>query len=159
MKISRCLVAFAFSLACAGFSFAQGSPRDVAIIKFESAVSENLIILMAFACEQNDISAARFVHCKADGFFTVGFDQIFSAGFLETHDDVADDFQGIFGAWIVTGQDRKVAQTSRHFAHDWTFGAVFPAAAAEERDDAPFGVEFARRANEIFERVVGAPNR
>jgi len=73
---------------------------------------------------------------------------------LQTDDNVADDFQRIFQARIVVGENREVAQAARDFAHDRALGTVFAAAAAEERNDAPLGLSSRAVSNKILQSVV-----
>ncbi len=77
-----------------------------------------------FSSKEYNVAGFRFVHRQSDGFGAVGFDQIFAGGFLHSNYDIADDFQRIFLARIVAGENRQVAQSPRGFAHDWTFGAI-----------------------------------
>src|SRR5216684_9075818 len=81
--------------------FAQGAPRHFAVVKFERPVGDNLIILMAFSGQQHDVSAAGFLHGHADGLLPVRLDQVFAGGFLQSHDDVADNFQRVFAPRII----------------------------------------------------------
>src|SRR6266481_401632 len=48
--------------------------RHFAIVKFQCAVGENLVILVTLPSQQQDVSGARFVHRQADGFLAVGLD-------------------------------------------------------------------------------------
>ena len=52
-------------------------------------------------------------------------------------------------------KNRQIAQASGRFAHHRTLGAILPATAAEQRDDAALRIELARRANQVFQRIVG----
>ncbi len=79
----------------------SAAPAYFAIVKVNGAIRKNLVVLVAFACEQNDVSGARFFDGQADGLGAVRFDHVFAAGLLHADDDVADDFQRVFLAGIV----------------------------------------------------------
>lgn len=133
----------------------QGAAGHVAIVKFERAVGEDLIIFVTFSCEEYDVPGACFVHGETDGLFAVGLDHVFAGGFLHADDDVADNFQRIFATGIVVRKNGEVAEAARDFAHDRALGTVFAPAAAEEGDGAALGIQFAGGADETFESVIG----
>src|SRR5271166_858255 len=74
-----------------------------AIVKVNRVIRKNLVVLVSFAGQQNDVSLARFFNGQVDRFRAVGFDEIFPAGLLHTHHNVTDDFQGILLSRIVAG--------------------------------------------------------
>src|SRR6266699_2895132 len=136
-------------------TLAQGAPCHIAIVKFERSVGENLIILMALSGQQHDVSVSGFLHGHADRLFPVRLDQIFAGGFLQPHNDIADDFQRVLAAGIVARKNRQVAQPAGDFPHHRPLGSVFFAAASEERDDSALGIQLARRSNQVFQCIVG----
>src|SRR2546425_8087331 len=128
-------------------AFPEGAPRHLTIAKFERPVRHNLIILVPLSSQQHNVSCARFVHGHTDGLLTVRLDQILAGCFLQSHDDVADDFQRIFTARIVARKNRQVAQPAGDFSHHGSLGAVLLAAAPKEGNDSALGIQLARRSN------------
>src|SRR2546429_9410612 len=63
---------------------------------------------------------------------SVRFDQIFSGGFLQPHDDVADDLQRVFAARIVAGKNCQIAEPAGDFSHHRPLGPVLFSATAEQ---------------------------
>src|SRR4029077_4309783 len=147
-----------FDLPVAGWDLIpaldQRGSSHFAIVKLQRAVGKNLIILVAFSGQKNHVARARFVHGQPDRLFAVRLNDIFAAGLLHSDNNVADNFQRIFLARIVTGKNGEIAEPPGDFAHYRPLGAVLGAATAKERDDAALGVQFARGANQAFERVI-----
>src|ERR1700730_980348 len=125
-----------------------------AIVKLERAIGKNLVIFVAFSGQQNNVAGASFIHRQPDGLLPIRLDNIFAAGFLHPDNDVANNFQRIFLARIVTGKNGEITEPPGNFAHNRPLGAVLGAATTKERNDAALGVQFARGANQAFERVV-----
>src|SRR5215475_11842679 len=74
-------------------AFAQHPPRLFAIVEMQRAVSQNLIVLVAFAREQHDIARSRLIHRQRDRLLPILLDKIFRVRFLQANDDVVDDLQ------------------------------------------------------------------
>src|ERR1700741_992471 len=85
---------------------AERFPRFFAIVKMDRVVRENLVVLMALARQQHNISRARFFNRQMDGLCPVRFDHVFSDGFLHAYRDIADDLQRIFLPRVVARQNR-----------------------------------------------------
>src|ERR1700722_20153590 len=91
-------------------AFAQYAPCFFAIIKMQRSVGENLIVLMTFSREQNDVARARLIHRQRDRLLPVGLDEIFRVRLLQADNDVVDDLQRIFCSRIIVGEDRQIAE-------------------------------------------------
>src|SRR5215469_4788756 len=119
-------------------SIGQRLSRFFAIVKMNRVICKNLVVLVPLSCQQHDVSRARLFDRQPNGFRAVRFDHVLPTGPLHSHHNVTDDFQRVFLARIVAGQNRKVAKTSGNLSHDRPFGPVARPAAAEYRDDSSF---------------------
>ena len=63
-------------------AFAQHAPRFFAIIKMQRAVGQNLIVLVSFSREQNDVARSRLIERECDSFFPILFNEIFRVRLL-----------------------------------------------------------------------------
>src|SRR3984893_14167494 len=103
---------------------AQRAASHVAIVELQRAIGQNLVMLMAFSGQQHNVASAGFIHRQSNSFFAVRLNDIFAAGFLHPDNNVADDFQRIFLARIVTGKNGEIAEPPGNFAHDRALGTV-----------------------------------
>ena len=77
---------------------------------------------------------------EANGGGAIGLDGVMDAAGFERRFNFGENRARIFGARVVAGGHDKVASLARGLAHLGALGAVAIAAAAEERDDAAFGL-------------------
>src|SRR5271170_15826 len=92
--------------------------RHFAIVKVNRMVCEDLVVLVALACEQNHVSRARFFDRQVNGLRAVRLDHVFSAGLLHAHNNVADDLQRFLLPRVIACQDRQIAHAPGDFTHD-----------------------------------------
>src|ERR1700730_470402 len=118
----------------------QRAACHFAVVKLQCSIGKNLVILVAFSAQEHNVAGASFVHRQPDSLFAVRLDDIFAGGFLHANNNVADNFQRIFLARIVTGKNGEIAEPPGDFTHDWALGAILGAATAKKRDDAAFEV-------------------
>src|SRR5579862_3426697 len=133
---------------------AQNLSRLLAIVKLKRAIAQNLRVLVAFACQQHDVSRARFVKRHSQRRLTILLDSVVPVHLLQSHNHVVDDAQRVFRARIVARQNHQVAQRSRCLAHQRTGRTIPLSPGAKERDDASRWIQFARRRNQIAHRIV-----
>src|SRR5271157_6110624 len=66
----------------------EHSLRDLAIIKRDGLLLQDLVGLVSFACQNHDIALVRGLQRLANGYFAINFGEIGVAGFLQAHDHV-----------------------------------------------------------------------
>ena len=119
--------------------------------------AENLLLLVAFAGNQNHVAGLGLPERQANGGGAVRLDGVANAARLQSRLDLGQNRQRLLGAGIVACGDHKVASLPRGLAHLGTLGAVAVAAAAEERDHAAAGLRrhLAGKGGQIAQGVVG----
>ena len=95
----------------------QSFARDFLIVKVKNFASEDLIILMAFAGDQNQIVAAGLGYCMMDRFAAVRDLFVRFAGFLNSDFCICQNSFRVFSAGIVRSKNYNVAQRSGRFTH------------------------------------------
>src|ERR1700747_1897089 len=115
---------------------AQNLSRLLAIVKLKRAIAQNLRVLVAFACQQHDVSRARFVKRHSQRRLAILLDPVVPVHLLQSHHHVVDDAQRIFRARIVARQNHQVAQRPRCLTHQRTCRTIPFSSGTEERDDA-----------------------
>src|SRR5262245_46688551 len=119
--------------------FIQRLARDLAVVEMNLARRQNLISLMTFAGDEDHITRPRLQDRAEDSFAAVDHQVVIIADAGKPDPDVVQDQQRVFAARVVRGGDHEVAQPRGLLAHQWAFGAVAVAAAAEDSDHAAPG--------------------
>src|SRR5690242_3060111 len=107
----------------------------LAVAEMEPRGSDNLILFMPLAGDEDDVAAARFAERGSDRRRPVGLTPDRGARRDARH-DMVDDPLGPLAARVVGGDGEDVAQARRDGAHAGAFRPVAVAAAAEDGDDA-----------------------
>ena len=135
----------------------QSRERNFSVVERNCTPVEDLLLLVAFAGNQNHIAGLCGFEREMDGSGAIGLDRILDASDFKAGFDFGEDGERIFAAGIVAGGDDEVAALACGFAHLGALGAVAIAAAAEDSDDALARLRrhLARKCGQIAQRVVG----
>ncbi len=110
------------------------------VIERNSAAGENLLFLVTFARNEDDVVGLCGFESKMNGRGAIGLDSVARASGSEAGFDFSQDGERIFTPGIVAGGDNEVTSLARSATHLGTLGAVAIATASEERDNAAAGV-------------------
>ena len=80
---------------------AQDGCGDLGIVEGNGSTLQGLRLLVAFACNQNDVAGAGGFECKPDCRGTIHFCYVFCSGHFEAGQSVTENVQRILAARIV----------------------------------------------------------
>src|SRR5437763_4829900 len=127
--------------------------RDLAVVEVSLLCADDLVVLVPFARDDDEVARARLFDCASDGLATVNDFKVRSARCAQARFNVAQDVFRVFRARVVGRTYDDVAQTRRGLAHRRALRSVAVAAAAEHSYD-PTARHAARRPQNVSERVV-----
>src|SRR5437763_16352090 len=101
-----------------------------AVVEMDDPVTDDLIALVPFAGDDDDVVVRSLADAAGDGFATVGQARVIARAAHAALDVVEDRF-GLLAPWVVAGQDDAVRQARGDGAHLRALVLVAIAAAAE----------------------------
>ncbi len=117
--------------------------------------TDDLVIFVAFAGEEDDISGFCLVEGRFDRGCAVGFDVDFGTKFGgKPGQDFLDNEIRVFRSGVIAGDENRVRVFFRDVGHSGPFGPV-PIAAAAEDHDKLVGHEGFQGRKDIDQAVVG----
>src|ERR1044072_150008 len=134
-------------------SLRQRLARDLAVVEVPFLGSDDLIVLVPLARDDDDVARTRLGDGAANGLAAVNNLQVRPTRRAQALLHIAQDGLRVFRAWVVRGRDDDIAQARRGLAHRRALRPVSVAAATEDRDDAPTR-HITRRAQDVAQRVV-----
>src|ERR1700680_2022404 len=102
------------------------------IVEREHAFTRGLRALVAFACDQNNISRLCFSQGQRNGLATIGLGDKARLGFAQPRYGLLDDCRRVFAARVIRGYDDKVASLSGGASHHWPLGAITISSASKD---------------------------
>ena len=143
---------------------------DHAIVEREGPVADDLVVLVSFAGDDDDIAPACQRERGPDRFAAIRLEPIGCRTALQAGLDFPQDLQGIFRARVVGGGDDEVAPPRGNLSHQGAFLAIPVAAASEDGDHAAPGElpdclqEFLQRIRRVgiiddYREILAAPNQ
>ena len=111
-----------------------------------------LVCLVALAGQHDHIGISGDGQRVANRLAAVLYHGIFATGVANSFLNLVENFERIFVAGVVAGEDDQVGQLSGDFAHDGPFAVVAVAAAAKQGNQAAPG-GFAHGFQDVFQAV------
>src|SRR5579859_2163643 len=122
---------------CGGLAGLQGAGGFFEVVEVVFLGSDNLVVFVAFAGDEDDVAGGGVGEDADDGGAAVDLDGGGAAGgWGEAGDDLVEDRLGVFGSGVVAGDVEGIGEFFGGAGHSGALGAVAVATAAEE--DAEF---------------------
>src|SRR5262245_26385521 len=114
-------------------------PRNFFVVEMKDLATDDLIVLVTLAGNQDQIVTARLSNSLVNCFAAIGNFRVRLAGLLNSHFSVTKNLVWIFSARIIGSQNYHVAQRAGGFAHRRALRAIAVATATEQGNDSSAG--------------------
>ena len=119
-------------------------------------VVDFLIILVALASNEHDITSLSQLACRADRLTAVGNDQRAGTGIVgEAHLHLTQDLIGVLGTGVVAGENGAVAAQGSLTRHDGSLAGITVTAASTHGDDVAAGAHHLTNGVKHIDQGVG----